>query len=92
VSPVAFVFVEAAIRVPGADVEETEVSKKDMDSLGLFGSMLGHVGDGNFHETILFDGVEEREKVEKCVHDMVQLALDMDGTCTVCLANTARGR
>lgn len=54
-----------------------------MDSLGLFGSMLGHVGDGNFHETILFDGVKERQQVERCVNDMVQLALKMEGTCTV---------
>lgn len=47
--------------------------------------MLGHIGDGNFHETILFDGTkpEETEKVKKCVHDMVNLALEMEGTCTV---------
>lgn len=54
-----------------------------MDSLGLFGSMLGHIGDGNFHETILYDGNTEKQKVEKCVHDMVRRALEMDGTCTV---------
>lgn len=45
--------------------------------------MLGHIGDGNFHETILFDGTKERVVVEKCVHDMVHRALEMDGTCTV---------
>ena len=54
-----------------------------MDNLGLFGSMLGHIGDGNFHETILYDGELEREKVEKCVHDMVRRALETEGTCTV---------
>lgn len=60
-----------------------EISKKDLEQLGLFGSMLGHVGDGNFHETILFDGDKERDKVAKCVHDMVHRAIEMEGTCTV---------
>ncbi|CAI7628171.1 unnamed protein product [Penicillium palitans] len=59
-----------------------EMSKKDLEKLGLFGSMLGHVGDGNFHETILFDGAKEREQVSKCVHDMVYRAIEMEGTCT----------
>ena len=30
-----------------------EISKKEMDELGLFASVLGHIGDGNFHESIL---------------------------------------
>lgn len=60
-----------------------EVSKKDLDKLGLFGSMLGHIGDGNFHETILYDGKKEYESVSKCVHDMVHRAIEMEGTCTV---------
>ncbi|KAJ9487737.1 hypothetical protein VN97_g5572 [Penicillium thymicola] len=59
-----------------------EMSKKDLEKLGLFGSMLGHIGDGNFHETILYDGAKERELVSKCVHDMVHRAIEMEGTCT----------
>ncbi|KAJ5511322.1 Vanillyl-alcohol oxidase C-terminal subdomain 2 [Penicillium expansum] len=59
-----------------------EMSKKDLEKLGLFGSMLGHIGDGNFHETILYDGAKEREQVSKCVHDMVHRAIEMEGTCT----------
>ncbi len=61
-----------------------EVSKKEMDDLGLFASILGHVGDGNFHESVLYDNTnpEERAKVEKCVHDMVDRALEMEGTCS----------
>lgn len=61
----------------------TETCKKDLDETGLFGGMVGHVGDGNFHETILYDGEDEKAKVEKCVHDMVDNAISMDGTCTV---------
>ena len=64
-----------------------EISKKEMDDLGLFASIIGHVGDGNFHESIMYDNTDpkERARVEKCVHDMVDRALEMDGTCTVCV-------
>lgn len=59
-----------------------DLSKEDLSQLGLFGSILGHVGDGNFHETILFEE-KDRKQVEDCVHKMVQRALEMEGTCTV---------
>ncbi|KAL7918864.1 hypothetical protein ACQKWADRAFT_303039 [Trichoderma austrokoningii] len=61
-----------------------EVSKKEMDELGLFASILGHIGDGNFHESIMYnkDNESERAKVEACVKNMVRLAIEMDGTCT----------
>jgi len=61
-----------------------EISKKEMDDLGLFASVLGHIGDGNFHESILYDSKnpKERAAVEKVIHDMVDRALEMDGTCT----------
>ena len=61
-----------------------EISKKEMDDLGLFASVLGHVGDGNFHESVLYDNTspKERAAVEKCLHDMVDRALEMEGTCT----------
>lgn len=61
-----------------------EVSKKEMDDLGLFASALGHVGDGNFHESIMFNknDPEERKKVQECVYRMVDRALEMEGTCT----------
>lgn len=62
-----------------------DISKREMDDLGLFASILGHIGDGNFHESILYDNTnpKEREAVEHCVHNMVDRALDMEGTCTV---------
>ena len=61
-----------------------EISKQEMDDLGLFASILGHVGDGNFHESILYDNTNpaERAKVEKCCRKLVDRALDMEGTCT----------
>ncbi|EGS22817.1 putative D-lactate protein [Thermochaetoides thermophila DSM 1495] len=61
-----------------------EVSKKEMDELGLFASILGHIGDGNFHESIIYNRHDkvQREKVETCVKNMVKRALEMEGTCT----------
>lgn len=55
-----------------------------MDDLGMFASILGHIGDGNFHESIMYDksNPEEVRRIEKCVHDMVDRALEMEGTCT----------
>lgn len=55
-----------------------------MDALGLFASILGHIGDGNFHESIIYNGQDESErlKVERCVKNMVKRALEMEGTCT----------
>ncbi|KAG8629188.1 hypothetical protein KVT40_003053 [Elsinoe batatas] len=58
-----------------------EVSKKEMDELGLFASALGHVGDGNFHESIMYEA-KDKAKVEECVSRMVDRALEMEGTCT----------
>ncbi|KAL6880968.1 hypothetical protein J3F83DRAFT_720461 [Trichoderma novae-zelandiae] len=86
-----------ALRKEGEDVWSTdvavpfsrladiiEVSKKEMDELGLFASILGHIGDGNFHESIMYNrqNESERAKVEACVKNMVRLALEMEGTCT----------
>ncbi|QSZ31245.1 hypothetical protein DSL72_000808 [Monilinia vaccinii-corymbosi] len=61
-----------------------ELSKKEMDELGLFAGILGHVGDGNFHESIMYDKrvPGEMEKVERCVKNMVIRALEMEGTVT----------
>jgi D-lactate dehydrogenase (cytochrome) len=56
-----------------------EVSKKEIDDLGLFASVLGHIGDGNFHTSILYNRKDpaERERVEHVVHNMVHRALEM---------------
>ena len=59
-------------------------AKREMDDLGLFASILGHIGDGNFHESIMYNRGDpvERAKVEGCVKNMVNRALEMEGTCT----------
>ncbi|KAF2965966.1 hypothetical protein GQX73_g7605 [Xylaria multiplex] len=67
------------VAVPFSRLAELiEVSKKEMDDMGLFASILGHIGDGNFHESIIYDRTKKEEvaKVEKCVKNMVNRALD----------------
>lgn len=59
-------------------IEET---KADIDNTGLRYSIVGHVGDGNFHAIILYSD-EQREVAEGCTHRMVKRAVQMEGTCT----------
>ncbi|KAF8424338.1 oxidoreductase, FAD-binding protein [Tirmania nivea] len=61
-----------------------DVSKKEMDDLGMFASILGHIGDGNFHESIMYDKTnpEEVKRIETVVNNMIDRALEMEGTCT----------
>jgi D-lactate dehydrogenase (cytochrome) len=56
-----------------------EITKAEIDDLGLFASVLGHIGDGNFHTSILYNrkDPQERERVEHAVHNMVHRALEM---------------
>ncbi|KAK6338877.1 D-lactate ferricytochrome c oxidoreductase [Orbilia brochopaga] len=58
-----------------------EATKNDMMKNNLLGSMVGHVGDGNFHCILLF-GQEDRRKAEGVVHRMVERAISMEGTTT----------
>ncbi len=59
-------------------------TRADLDEHGLTGSILGHVGDGNFHVTLLIDR-DDPDDVERgmAFHDrVVRGALDAGGTCT----------
>lgn len=63
-----------------------ELSKENADKLGLFTSVLGHVGDGNFHQMVMYNPhkAEERQGVKDCVDIMMRRALEMEGTVSVC--------
>lgn len=52
-----------------------------MDELGLVGSILGHVGDGNFH-TIVAVTEEDYHLAETYSTRLVQRALELGGTAT----------
>jgi D-lactate dehydrogenase (cytochrome) len=62
-------------------VTETQA---DIAASGLVAPIVGHVGDGNFHLTLLIDLNDPDEvKVAKAFSErLVERALTMDGTCT----------
>ena len=51
---------------------------------GMQHYIVGHVGDGNFHIAYLVDPMipAERELAEKLNHELVQRAIDVQGTCS----------
>lgn len=57
-------------------------TKKDLAEIGLLSTIVGHVGDGNFHALILFKTEEEQERAHQAVSRMVKRAIALDGTCT----------
>ncbi len=59
-------------------------TKRDIESLGLVAPIVGHVGDGNFHTSPVFDqnDPEERKKVEGFIGRLADRAIAMEGTCT----------
>src|SRR4051794_5921210 len=62
-------------------VEETRL---DLDASGLVAPIVGHVGDGNFHVSLLvdMDDAEEVARAEAFIGRLVERALAMEGTCT----------
>jgi len=82
---------------PGADAIATDVcvpisnlaqavtrSQEKAAEMGLISPIVGHVGDGNFHNTILVakDDAEERAKCEDFIVWLSDMALELDGTIT----------
>ncbi|EAU42869.1 probable D-lactate dehydrogenase [Fulvimarina pelagi HTCC2506] len=62
-------------------IDET---RADAEAAGLIAPIVGHVGDGNFHVTLLIDTDEAAEiaSAERFMKRLAERALDMDGTCT----------
>jgi len=82
---------------PGAQMIPTDVcvpisrlaecvteTQADIARSGILAPIVGHVGDGNFHLTLLVDmGDAEEVKCAKALSErLVERALAMDGTCT----------
>jgi len=59
-------------------------TKRDLRSTRVFGPLVGHVGDGNFHLNFVFDPNNEREvaDVKALSSRLVHRALALGGTCT----------
>jgi D-lactate dehydrogenase (cytochrome) len=82
---------------PGAQAVATDVcvpisrladcvteTQRDIRDCGLVAPILGHVGDGNFHLTLLVDMGDEGEveAAKMLCERLVERALVMEGTCT----------
>ncbi|KAH7927748.1 D-lactate dehydrogenase cytochrome oxidoreductase [Leucogyrophana mollusca] len=57
-------------------------TKEDLAKAGLRSTIVGHVGDGNFHALILFRDEKELQSVSEAVHRLIHRAISLDGTCT----------
>lgn len=71
--------------VPISRLAECVAKNNEMvQELGLIGLVVGHVGDGNFHTTLLVDMDDRSEiaRAEEFVGRLNDIAISMDGTCT----------
>ena len=71
--------------VPISRLAECVVAtEKDLETVGLISPIVGHVGDGNFHCSLLCDvnDPDEMQRAEGFLHRLVERAQAMDGTCT----------
>jgi D-lactate dehydrogenase (cytochrome) len=69
------------ISLMSAAIEETQ---RDLESSGLFGPIIGHVGDGNYHVVLTVDRNDHHDlEASEAFHDrLVARALALGGTCT----------
>jgi D-lactate dehydrogenase (cytochrome) len=82
---------------PGKDALATDVcvpisrlaecvvaTQQDIEASGLIAPIVGHVGDGNFHTTPVFDRNDPKQlaAVEGFLERLVERAIAMEGTCT----------
>ncbi len=59
-------------------------AKRDLEESRLVGPIVGHVGDGNFHVSVLIDPADEDEiaRAKAFYERLILSAIAMDGTCT----------
>jgi len=59
-------------------------TQRDIEASRILAPIVGHVGDGNFHLTLLvdMDDRDELKRAEALSERLVERALAMDGTCT----------
>ncbi len=82
---------------PGAQMVPTDVcvpisrlaecvteTQRDIEESRILAPIVGHVGDGNFHLTLLvdMDDADEVKRAKALSERLVERALAMDGTCT----------
>ena len=59
-------------------------TQRDIEESRILAPIVGHVGDGNFHLTLLvdMDDADEVKRAKALSERLVERALAMDGTCT----------
>jgi len=83
IRPSGFEMWSTDVAVPVSRLAEIiDWSKAECSKLGIFASVIGHVGDGNFHVAMMYDprDKEQAAAVGRCVHEMMDKALEMEGT------------
>lgn len=75
-------FLGSDVAVPISRLAEIieEVNSK-IKAAGLLGSTLGHVGDGNFHASILH-GEKDKVVAQRIITDIQRRGIEMEGTVT----------
>ena len=65
-------------------VECIKFAEKEIQKTGLKAPMVGHVGDGNFHVTIVYDPSKENEYhyIREFSNKLIDKALELEGTIT----------
>ncbi len=59
-------------------------TRADIERTGLVAPIVGHVGDGNFHVSVMgmTEDAEEMARIEAFINRLNSRAISMDGTCT----------
>jgi D-lactate dehydrogenase (cytochrome) len=59
-------------------------TRRDIEESGIYGPIIGHVGDGNFHVVAVVnpEDIEEMDRVERFNERLISRSIDMGGTCT----------
>ena len=64
-------------------VECIRFAETELQDTGLKAPMVGHVGDGNFHVSVVYDPSKENQyKYIRAFNKLIDKALEMDGTIT----------
>ena len=65
-------------------MECIKFAEKEINNYGLQAPMVGHVGDGNFHSTIIYDPnkKEDYKMIRDFSNKLIDKALELNGTIT----------
>ena len=75
-------FLGADVAVPISRLAEIiDETNSKIKAAGLLGSTLGHVGDGNYHASILY-GEKDKATAENIINDIRRRGIEMEGTVT----------